>query len=97
MGLNLKVNQNWEGSWVLSCAILSLPFSFSTFLFLAPNCFVLLGRQQTMWDIIGIDEREATEFVLVDGTDNFMVNGSQDGVFLGEFTIKIQSVSSVFL
>lgn len=50
-----------------------------------------------MWDIIGIDERESTEFVLIDGPHNFMVNGRQDGIFLSEFTVKIQSISSVFL
>jgi hypothetical protein len=50
-----------------------------------------------MWDIIGIDERESAEFILIDGSDNFVVNGCQDGIFLGKFTVKIQSVFSAFL
>jgi hypothetical protein len=50
-----------------------------------------------VWDVIGIDERESAEFILIDGSDNFVVNGCQDGIFLGEFTVEIQGVSSAFL
>lgn len=47
--------------------------------------------------VIGIDKGKSAEFVLIDCSDNFVVNRRQDRIFLGEFTVEIQGVSSAFL
>jgi hypothetical protein len=97
-----KVNQKRKGGIMVGDIFLCdfcfdrFPFCFS-FVFVPNFVFCSLGRQQTVWDVIGIDERESAEFILIDGSDNFVVNGCQDGIFLGEFTVEIQGVSSAFL
>lgn len=86
-----------EGGRYLVRLCISRPyFFFLCSFFFSPSIQFDLGHQ-AIGDVIRIDERESTEFILINGPNNFVVYGRQDRVFLGEFTVKVEGVSSVFL
>lgn len=81
-----------KGSEGVTCAIFVSSYSS----FVSPNRSVDLGHQ-AIGGVIRIDERKSTEFILIDRSYNFVVDGRQDWILLGEFTIEVEGVSPVFL
>ena len=52
------------------------------------------GRQ---FAVVWIVEWESLEFVLVDGPDQFWIDGCQDRLLFREFRIKIKHIFLIFL
>lgn len=55
------------------------------------------GYRLAIRRVVGIDKREASEFVLIDGAHHIVVDGRQNRIFLGELAVKVQCVATIFL
>lgn len=56
----------------------------------------LIG-QKPRWIEIPIDHREAAEFLLIDGLQDFVADGRQNGFLARELRVEIRHVFSTFL
>jgi len=66
----------WCAIWWVGVFV-CLSFSFSS------------GYRLAIRRVVGIDKREAPEFVLINGAHNVVVDGRQNWIFLGKLAVKV--------
>ena len=67
----------WCAIWWVGVVFVCLSFSFSS------------GYRLAIRRVVGIDKREAPEFVLINGAHNVVVDGRQNRIFLGKLAVKV--------